>query len=355
MVYVATRDGDARARSCRCSSAGPRPAASTPRSRSRPRYDGPVVHVADASRVIDVVSQLLSPTQRPGFADANRREQAELREKYAARQDRPTLPYAQALANRLRIDLAHAAAGAVVPGPAAGRGAARRAGALHRLDVLLHGLGAEGPLPRHPRPPPAGRRGPRAVRRCADAARPDRRPRAVDGARRLRLLAGGERRRRHRRLHAGTRDRDREQDGADALPDAAPAGGHRRRQAESIAGRLHRPARQRRRRLPRRLRGHRRDRRRRAGPRVRGAARRLPRDHGQGPRRSAGRGVRRVPARPGAARLGLRRGRSAVAGRPAARGATAAFGRPSAIRPVRITARSAGCSTCSAPSRSAWR
>ena len=29
-----------------------------------PAYDGPVVHVADASRVVDVVSQLLSPTQR---------------------------------------------------------------------------------------------------------------------------------------------------------------------------------------------------------------------------------------------------------------------------------------------------
>ena len=29
-----------------------------------PAYDGPVVHVADASRVIDVMSQLLSPTQR---------------------------------------------------------------------------------------------------------------------------------------------------------------------------------------------------------------------------------------------------------------------------------------------------
>jgi 5-methyltetrahydrofolate--homocysteine methyltransferase len=71
-----------------------------------PAYDGAVVHVADASRVIDVMSQLLSPTQRSAFADANRHEQAELRQKYAARQDRPTLPYAKALANRLRLDLA---------------------------------------------------------------------------------------------------------------------------------------------------------------------------------------------------------------------------------------------------------
>jgi 5-methyltetrahydrofolate--homocysteine methyltransferase len=70
-----------------------------------PAYDGPVVHVADASRVIDVVSQLMSPTQRPGFAVATRAEQDEVRAKYAARQDRPTLPYARALANRLRLDL----------------------------------------------------------------------------------------------------------------------------------------------------------------------------------------------------------------------------------------------------------
>ncbi len=70
-----------------------------------PAYDGPVVHVADASRVIDVVSNLLSPTARADFAAATRREQAEVREKYATRQDRPTLAYPQALANRLRIDL----------------------------------------------------------------------------------------------------------------------------------------------------------------------------------------------------------------------------------------------------------
>jgi 5-methyltetrahydrofolate--homocysteine methyltransferase len=70
-----------------------------------PAYDGPVVHVADASRVVDVMASLLNPSLRDGFAAATARDQAELREKYAARQDRPTLSIAQARANRLRLDL----------------------------------------------------------------------------------------------------------------------------------------------------------------------------------------------------------------------------------------------------------
>jgi 5-methyltetrahydrofolate--homocysteine methyltransferase len=56
--------------------------------------------------VVDVVAQLLNPAQRQGFAAATKADQAVVRAKYAARQDRPTLPYARALANRLRLDLA---------------------------------------------------------------------------------------------------------------------------------------------------------------------------------------------------------------------------------------------------------
>ncbi len=43
-----------------------------------------------------------------------------------------------------------------------------------------------------------------------------------------------------------------------------------------------------------------------------------------------------------------------VAGRAGRRGVSAASARPSAIRPVRTTPRSGGCSTCSTPRRSAW-
>jgi 5-methyltetrahydrofolate--homocysteine methyltransferase len=69
-----------------------------------PEYRQATVHVLDASRVIDVVSQLLNAAQRPEFERANRALQAELREQYAGRQERRLLPYAQARQNRLNTD-----------------------------------------------------------------------------------------------------------------------------------------------------------------------------------------------------------------------------------------------------------
>ena len=71
---------------------------------------------------------------------------------------------------------------------------------LHRLDVLLLGLGAEGALPGDPRAPAVRRRGARALRQRAGAAEEDRGRQADPRPRRLRLLAGGCRRRRHRAL-----------------------------------------------------------------------------------------------------------------------------------------------------------
>ena len=71
-----------------------------------PEYAQPVVHVPDASRVVDVVASLLSAEQKPGFDAANRAAQARLREQHAGRKDRPTLPIAQARANRLVLDYA---------------------------------------------------------------------------------------------------------------------------------------------------------------------------------------------------------------------------------------------------------
>ena len=68
-----------------------------------PEYPGPVVHVLDASRAVDVVSSLLG-SGRTGFDHANRAAQAEIREKYAARRERPLLSIAQARANRLALD-----------------------------------------------------------------------------------------------------------------------------------------------------------------------------------------------------------------------------------------------------------
>ncbi len=69
-----------------------------------PAYDGPVVYVADASRVVDVMNSLLGSEGRDAFDAANRREQEDLRTRHQQRQERPTLPYSRALANRLRFD-----------------------------------------------------------------------------------------------------------------------------------------------------------------------------------------------------------------------------------------------------------
>ena len=56
-----------------------------------PEYKGGVVHVLDASRVVNVVSALLSPEQKPAFlADVSVRQQA-LREDFAARRARKPL------------------------------------------------------------------------------------------------------------------------------------------------------------------------------------------------------------------------------------------------------------------------
>ncbi|HUE87058.1 MAG TPA: methionine synthase [Vicinamibacterales bacterium] len=68
-----------------------------------PEYGPPVVHVRDASRVVDVVSSLSSDDQRAAFAQANRDEQHTLREQYSSRHTRPTMTYADARKNRLKL------------------------------------------------------------------------------------------------------------------------------------------------------------------------------------------------------------------------------------------------------------
>ena len=69
-----------------------------------PEYPAPTVHVVDASRVVDVVGSLLNPDRKPAFDAANRRDQAVLREQFAARRGRPLRAYAEAAANSLRTE-----------------------------------------------------------------------------------------------------------------------------------------------------------------------------------------------------------------------------------------------------------
>ena len=69
-----------------------------------PEYSQPTVHVPDASRVVDVVSSLLSDDNKAAFDASNRALQVRLREQHAGRKDRPTLSIAQARTNRLALD-----------------------------------------------------------------------------------------------------------------------------------------------------------------------------------------------------------------------------------------------------------
>ena len=71
-----------------------------------PEYHQPTVHVLDASRVVDVVANLLSDDRRPAFERENQDLQVKLREQHSARRERPLLSYETALANRLAIDWA---------------------------------------------------------------------------------------------------------------------------------------------------------------------------------------------------------------------------------------------------------
>jgi 5-methyltetrahydrofolate--homocysteine methyltransferase len=59
-------------------------------------YDGPMVHVGDASLVTTVCSDLLNPTKREGFVTDLQTEQAALREAYDKQQPAVVIPLAEA-------------------------------------------------------------------------------------------------------------------------------------------------------------------------------------------------------------------------------------------------------------------
>ncbi len=59
-------------------------------------YDGPMVHVGDASLVTTVCSDLLNPAKRDGFIATLQAEQAELRAAYDRQQPAPSIPLAEA-------------------------------------------------------------------------------------------------------------------------------------------------------------------------------------------------------------------------------------------------------------------
>jgi 5-methyltetrahydrofolate--homocysteine methyltransferase len=75
--------------------------------RIAPEYPAGVFHVLDASRVVNVVSSILSPEAAPAFFTENRAKQDKQRQEFAARrQRRPLLALAQARARRETFDWA---------------------------------------------------------------------------------------------------------------------------------------------------------------------------------------------------------------------------------------------------------
>lgn len=68
-----------------------------------PKYDGPVIHVLDASRAVPVVADLLSENTRDAFAAKNFAEQEEVRARHSTSQ-KLLLPVADARANSPKLD-----------------------------------------------------------------------------------------------------------------------------------------------------------------------------------------------------------------------------------------------------------
>ncbi|MFO0690213.1 MAG: methionine synthase [Myxococcota bacterium] len=69
-----------------------------------PHYGEPVIHVLDASRSVNVVSDLLSSERKAAFVAGIRDEQEKLRALHAGRQEKPMLPLVDARANAERLD-----------------------------------------------------------------------------------------------------------------------------------------------------------------------------------------------------------------------------------------------------------
>jgi len=81
-----------------------------------PAYDGPVIHVLDASRAVGVASQLLSDTQAEPFIAQTAADYEAVREARAGKEGSGLLPLADARANAFKADLALKAPAPAQPG-----------------------------------------------------------------------------------------------------------------------------------------------------------------------------------------------------------------------------------------------
>ena len=81
-----------------------------------PAYDGPVIHVLDASRAVGVASQLLSDTQAEPFIKATAEDYEAVRSARANKGQSELLPLAEARANGFKADMADKAPPPAQPG-----------------------------------------------------------------------------------------------------------------------------------------------------------------------------------------------------------------------------------------------
>ncbi|MBK6719105.1 MAG: methionine synthase [Sphingomonadales bacterium] len=72
-----------------------------------PAYEGPVVHVLDASRAVGVASTLLSDTQRDGFVETTAADYQHVRDVREGKGQNPLVPITDARANAFKMDEAH--------------------------------------------------------------------------------------------------------------------------------------------------------------------------------------------------------------------------------------------------------
>ena len=84
--------------------------------RISPAYDGPIVHVLDASRAVGVATTLVSDTGRDAYVDGVAAEYQKVRDARAGKGQNDLLPIAEARARGLSVDMALKAPPVVKPG-----------------------------------------------------------------------------------------------------------------------------------------------------------------------------------------------------------------------------------------------
>ena len=81
-----------------------------------PAYEGPVIHVLDASRAVGVASQLLSDTQMQGFVETTASDYEAVREARAGKEASGLITLAEARANSFKPDFADKPPAPALPG-----------------------------------------------------------------------------------------------------------------------------------------------------------------------------------------------------------------------------------------------